>query len=47
MRPETAQAIVHLGIDLGTLRSRSNLKEALQLALTLVGAAKIVTAAGV
>ena len=47
VRPETAQAIVHLGIDLGTLRSRSNLKEALQLALTLVGAAEIVTAAGV
>jgi hypothetical protein len=39
VRPETAQAIVHLGIDLGSLRSRSNLKEALQLALTMVGAA--------
>jgi rsbT co-antagonist protein RsbR len=38
VRPETAQAIVHLGIDLGTLRSRSNLKEALQLALNMVGA---------
>jgi PAS domain S-box-containing protein len=38
VRPETAQAIVHLGIDLGSLRSRSNLKEALQLALTVVGA---------
>jgi len=45
VRPETAQAIVHLGIDLGTLRSRSNLKEALQLALTLVGAAPILAAA--
>lgn len=39
VRPETAQAIVHLGIDLGSLRSRSNLREALQLALTMVGAA--------
>jgi hypothetical protein len=38
VRPETAQAIVHLGIDLGSLRSRSNLKEALQLALSIVGA---------
>jgi rsbT co-antagonist protein RsbR len=38
VRPETAQAIVHLGIDLGALRSRSNLREALQLALTMVGA---------
>jgi rsbT co-antagonist protein RsbR len=45
VRPETAQAIVHLGIDLGSLRSRSNLKEALQLALTLVGATPIGTAA--
>src|SRR5205809_1477460 len=32
VRPETAQAIVHLGIDLGGLRSRSCLREALQLA---------------
>jgi rsbT co-antagonist protein RsbR len=39
VRPETAQAIVHLGIDLGALRSRNSLKDALQLALTLVGAA--------
>jgi rsbT co-antagonist protein RsbR len=38
IRPETAQAIVHLGIELGTLRCRSNLKDALQLALRLVGA---------
>jgi rsbT co-antagonist protein RsbR len=38
VRPETAQAIVHLGIDLGPLRSRNSLKEALQLALSLVGA---------
>jgi PAS domain S-box-containing protein len=36
VRPETAQAIVHLGIELGTLRSRSTLKDALQLALRLV-----------
>jgi PAS domain S-box-containing protein len=39
VRPETAQAIVHLGIDLGNLRSRNSLKDALQLALSLVGAA--------
>ncbi|SHM40080.1 PAS domain S-box protein [Cryptosporangium aurantiacum] len=38
VRPETAQAIVHLGIELGTLRCRSSLKDALQLALRLVGA---------
>jgi hypothetical protein len=38
VRPDTAQAIVHLGIDLGNLRSRSNLKEALQLASAVVGA---------
>ncbi len=44
VRPETAQAIVHLGIDLGSLRSRTNLKEALQLALTIVGATPIGTA---
>jgi PAS domain S-box-containing protein len=39
VRPETAQAIVHLGIDLGSVRSRNSLKEALQLALRLVGSA--------
>jgi rsbT co-antagonist protein RsbR len=38
VRPETAQAIVHLGIELGRLRSRNTLKDALQLALRLVGA---------
>jgi PAS domain S-box-containing protein len=38
VRPETAQAIVHLGIELGTLRSRNSLRDALQLALRLVGA---------
>ena len=37
VRPETAQAIVHLGIALGSLRSCNNLKDALQLALRLVG----------
>jgi rsbT co-antagonist protein RsbR len=42
VRPETAQAIVHLGIELGTLRSRNSLKDALQLALRLVGAATAV-----
>jgi rsbT co-antagonist protein RsbR len=38
VRPETAQAIVHLGIELGTLRSRNSLRDALQLALRLVDA---------
>jgi len=38
VRPETAQAIVHLGIDLGSLRSSNCLREALQLALRMVGA---------
>jgi anti-anti-sigma regulatory factor len=37
VRPDTAQAMVHLGIELGGLRSRSSLKDALQLALRLVG----------
>ena len=37
VRPETAQAIVHLGIELGSLRSRNSLRDALQLALRLVG----------
>src|SRR5947208_1043422 len=39
VRPETAQAIVHLGIELGTLRSRNSLRDALQLALQIVGGA--------
>jgi anti-anti-sigma regulatory factor len=38
VRPETAQAIVHLGIELGRLRSRNTLKDALQVALRLAGA---------
>src|SRR2546430_207466 len=38
VRPETAQAIVHLGIELGSLRSRNSLRDALQLALQLVAA---------
>jgi anti-anti-sigma regulatory factor len=37
VRPDTAQAMVHLGIELGGLRSRSSLKDALQLALRLIG----------
>lgn len=36
VRPETAQAMVHLGIDLGRLRSRNTLRDALQLALKIV-----------
>lgn len=37
VRPDTARAIVHLGIDLGRLRSRSTLRQALQLAFQIVG----------
>ncbi len=36
VRPETAQAMVHLGIDMGQLRSRGTLRDALQLALQMV-----------
>ena len=36
VRPETAQAMVHLGIDLGQLRSRNTLRDALALAMRLV-----------
>jgi rsbT co-antagonist protein RsbR len=37
VRPETAQAMVHLGIELGSLHSRATLRDALQLALRLRG----------
>jgi rsbT co-antagonist protein RsbR len=37
VRPDTAQSMVHLGIELGGLRSRTSLKDALQLALRMVG----------
>ncbi|GAA1599073.1 MULTISPECIES: PAS domain S-box protein [Kribbella] len=36
VRPETAQAMVHLGIELGQLRSRNTLRDALQLAIRIV-----------
>lgn len=36
VRPETAQAMVHLGIDVGRLRSRNTLRDALQLALQIL-----------
>jgi anti-anti-sigma regulatory factor len=36
VRPETAQAMVHLGIDMGGVRSRSTLRDALQLALRML-----------
>jgi PAS domain S-box-containing protein len=49
VRPETAQAMVHLGIDMGQLRSRGTLRDALQLALQMVreraGLASAATAA--
>jgi PAS domain S-box-containing protein len=36
VRPETAQSMVHLGIDIGQLRSRNTLRDALQLAIQIV-----------
>jgi rsbT co-antagonist protein RsbR len=36
VRPETAQAMVHLGIDIGGVRSRSTLRDALQLAFGML-----------
>ena len=36
VRPETAQSMVHLGIDMGRLRSRGTLQDALQLALAVL-----------
>ncbi|MHB9858402.1 PAS domain S-box protein [Streptomyces sp. YIM S03343] len=36
VRPETAQSMVHLGIDMGRLRSRNTLSDALQLALAVL-----------
>jgi len=38
VRPETAQAMVHLGIDIGGVRSRSTLRDALQLAFGMLSA---------
>ncbi len=37
IRPQIAQTIVHLGLDLGTLTTKANLADALKLALTRVG----------
>ena len=37
VRPETAQAMVHLGIDIGGVRSRGTLRDALQLAFGMIG----------
>jgi PAS domain S-box-containing protein len=36
VRPETAQAMVELGVDVGGVRSRSTLRDALQLAFRMV-----------
>lgn len=36
VRPETAQAMVHLGIEMGEVRSRSTLRGALQLAFAIL-----------
>ncbi len=37
VRAEVAQAVVNLGVDLGRVRSRTTLRDALQLALRLIG----------
>ncbi len=37
VRPQIAQTIVHLGLDLGTLTTKANLADALQLALSRLG----------
>jgi PAS domain S-box-containing protein len=47
VRPDIAQAIVHLGIDLGGLRSCSSLRDALQLALRLLAGAHSADRVGV
>ena len=39
VRPQIAQTIVHLGLDLGTLTTKSNLADALKLALSRLGTA--------
>jgi hypothetical protein len=36
VRAEVAQSMVNLGVDLGQLRSRNTLRDALQLALQLL-----------
>lgn len=46
VRPETAQAMVHLGIDLGQLRSRTTLRDALQLAMHMLHERAAAAAAG-
>jgi len=43
VRPETAQAMVHLGIDLGGINSRSTLRDALQLALRMLAESRAST----
>ncbi|MNM33481.1 RsbT co-antagonist protein RsbRA [compost metagenome] len=37
VRPQIAQTIVHLGLDLGSLTTKANLADALKLALTRLG----------
>ena len=36
VRPETAQSIVQLGVELGDLRARNTFRDALQIALQIV-----------
>src|SRR5262249_13212399 len=38
IRPQIAQTIVHLGVDLGNVMTKANLADALQLALSRLGA---------
>ena len=37
IRPETAQTIVNLGVDWGTIQTRASLRDALRLAFSLLG----------
>lgn len=45
VRPETAQAMVHLGINIGSIKSRATLRDALQLALRLRRQAQVAATA--
>lgn len=46
VRPETAQAMVHLGIDIGRIHSRSTLRDALQLAFRMLASRSSVESTG-
>lgn len=46
VRPQIAQTIVHLGVDLGNVTTKANLADALSLALTRTGVSVVNTARG-